>query len=94
MMQSKKSSSRSGRGWTKAAVFAPRKETDDDDVNDDHDVLEEEEEEENDENDPAPSPAPVKKTSRRAAPKAKKADAVKAEEAPARSSRRALRANR
>ena len=64
----------------------------DEDADDDDE--EEEEEEENDENDPAPSPAPVKKTSRRAAPKAKKADAVKAEEAPARSSRRALRANR
>ena len=41
MMQSKKSSSRSGRGWTKAAVFAPRKETDlNDDVlnDDDHDA--------------------------------------------------------
>mmetsp|Transcript_12978 Transcript_12978/g.52257 ORF Transcript_12978/g.52257 Transcript_12978/m.52257 type:complete len:102 (-) Transcript_12978:1078-1383(-) len=60
----------------------------------DDDDEEEEEEEENDENDPEPSPAPVKKTSRRAAPKAKKADAVKVEEAPARSSRRALRANR
>mmetsp|Transcript_12980 Transcript_12980/g.52279 ORF Transcript_12980/g.52279 Transcript_12980/m.52279 type:complete len:103 (-) Transcript_12980:1078-1386(-) len=64
------------------------------DRSDDDDEEEEEEEEENDENDPEPSPAPVKKTSRRAAPKAKKADAVKVEEAPARSSRRALRANR
>jgi condensin complex subunit 1 len=80
---------------------AREEEADEADEDADEDVDEEdadedadEEEEENDENDPAPSPAPVKKTSRRAAPKAKKADAVKAEEAPARSSRRALRANR
>ena len=70
-----------------------REEEADEDADEDADE-EEEEEEENDENDPEPSPAPVKKTSRRAAPKAKKADAVKVEEAPARSSRRALRANR
>jgi condensin complex subunit 1 len=54
----------------------------------------EEEDDENDENDPEPSPAPAKKTSKRAAPKAKKATEAVKEEAPTRSSRRALRANR
>ena len=63
-------------------------------ADEEEDDEEEEEDEENDENDPEPSPAPAKKTSKRAAPKAKKAAEAVKEEAPTRSSRRALRANR